>query len=84
VYQRAPWSEKAYEAAQGQICPHQGLQEGYYLDTKTGDTFPAPPRPVLAVYCPECMGGYQTAVDKEAEVKDLKKRIARLEAARDQ
>ena len=83
MYQRAPWSEKAYAAAQGKPCPHHGVEPVLAIDQKTGERFVTERRP-LAAHCVECMDGYQATIDKEAEVEDLKRRIARLEAARDQ
>jgi hypothetical protein len=74
----APWSKKAYAAAQGQPCPHKGMQEGYLLNTATGERVPAV-QPALAVHCRDCMDALEADLNREQDVEDLKRRLALLE-----
>jgi hypothetical protein len=53
-----------YDVLFGELCPHRGVQEGFYRNVKTGDLIPAN-RQALAVHCPTCVD------EAQAELKRL-------------
>jgi hypothetical protein len=70
---------EAITSLAGKSCPHQPPQEGYMVDTKTGEERGPVLRAVPATQCPDCIAGAERALKAAKTIDSLQKANERLQ-----